>query len=100
MPTPRPPVPQSQTQPQTRSPLQPQAQPFKPVRAPSGASDDGFKAPSSPMVDPENGDRDRCAYGQGPLTPTPCVRFPVAAVKAVQDATGFNQGQEHEVGLV
>ena len=30
-----------------------------PPRAPSGILEDGFQAPSSPMVDPEEGDRDR-----------------------------------------
>ena len=30
-----------------------------PPRAPSGILEDGFRAPSSPMVDPEEGERDR-----------------------------------------
>lgn len=44
--------------------------------APSGWSDDGFKAPSSPMVDPEEGSRDR--YGLP--TPLTAQRTPSAHV--------------------
>ncbi|CAK0786469.1 hypothetical protein CVIRNUC_009682 [Coccomyxa viridis] len=36
-----------------------------PPRAPSGILEDGFQAPSSPMVDPEEGDRDRAYFGNG-----------------------------------
>ncbi len=53
-------------------------QPISAARAPSRMSDDGFKAPSSPMVDPEEGHRDRCALQNATSTeltgPSTCSR--------------------------
>ena len=57
-----------------------------PARAPSGILEDGFRAPSSPMVDPEGGDCDR--RGSALLPPGGGASFCVALEAAERARAG------------